>query len=122
MSFTLSAVNLVKKLNSRLPRSYDGTQITTRSINDLLCNALSKIDVNYHQRTDLVLAAWPDIIGPQLASMTQAISFSDGFLVVKVKNSTLHSLLSQHDKPRIVKLLRQRFPTVEIKNIVFRIG
>jgi hypothetical protein len=41
---------------------------------------------------------------------------------VKVKNSTLHSLLSQNDKPRILQLLRQQFPNAEIKNIYFRIG
>jgi hypothetical protein len=65
---------------------------------------------------------WPDVIGPKLASMTQAHSFVDGVLLVKVKNSTLHSLLSQNDKPRILNLLRKRFPNVEIKTIYFRIG
>ena len=34
---------------------------------------------NAHQiHPDLILAAWPEVIGPKLASMTQAISFENG--------------------------------------------
>lgn len=106
----------------RTPKHYDGTRVTTHRINDLLPHVLSKIEDGYQQRSDLILAIWPDVIGPKLASMTQALSFMDGILLVKVKNSTLHSLLSQNDKPRILNLLRKRFPNVEIKNIYFRIG
>jgi len=89
---------------------------------DLLPQVLAKIGEVHHQRSDLILAMWPDIIGAKLATMTQAVSFSDGVLVVKVKNSTLHSLLSQHEKLRLLNILRQKFPRVEIKNIYFRIG
>lgn len=89
---------------------------------DLLPGVLAKIGEVYQQRADLILAMWPDIIGAKLATMTQAVSFVDGVLVVKVKNSTLHSLLSQNDKFRILNLLRQKFPHTEIKNIYFRIG
>ncbi|MBA3722377.1 MAG: DUF721 domain-containing protein [Parachlamydiaceae bacterium] len=106
----------------RTPKNYDGTESTTHRVCDLLPSVLSKIGDVYNQRPDLVLAAWPAVIGPKLASMTQAVSFSEGILVVKVKNSTLHSLLSQNDKPRIVNILRQKFPKVQIKNIYFRIG
>ncbi|WP_068466501.1 DUF721 domain-containing protein [Candidatus Protochlamydia phocaeensis] len=112
----------MSKSYSRTPRHYDGTQLTTHCINDVLPAVLSKIGEAYHQRPDLILAMWPEIIGPKLAAMTQAVSFADGILVVKVKNSTLHSLLSQNDKPRILNQLRQKFPQVEIKTISFRIG
>lgn len=89
---------------------------------DLLPRVLAKIGEVYQQRADLILAMWPDIIGAKLATMTQAVSFTDGILVVKVKNSTLHSLLSQYEKLRLLNLLRKKFPSVEIKNIYFRIG
>ncbi len=112
----------MSKFYSRTPKHYDGTQVTTHRMTDLLPCVLAKIGEVYQQRADLILAMWPELIGPQLASMTQAISFADGVLLVKVKNSTLHSLLSQNDKPRILKLLRQKFPHVEIKNIYFRMG
>lgn len=112
----------MSKFYSRTPKHYDGTQVTSHRITDLLPRVLAKIGEVYQQRPDLILAMWPEIIGDKLAAMTQAISFIDGVLVVKVKNSTLHSLLSQNDKLRILNLLRQKFPHVEIKNICFRIG
>lgn len=106
----------------RIPVNYDGTRVTTRTMKDLLPRVLSGIEKTHQQRPDLLLASWPDIIGQQLATMTEAVSFTDGVLVVKVKNSTLHSLLSQHDKPRILDKLRKKFPHTEIKTIIFRIG
>lgn len=112
----------MSKFYSRTPRQYDGTRITSHRMTDLLPVVLAKIGEVYQNRPDLILAIWPEIIGPKLASMTQAVSFIDGILSIRVKNSTLHSLLSQNEKPRILKLLRQKFPHVEIKNICFRIN
>ena len=112
----------MSKFYSRTPRQYDGTQVTSHRMTDLLPRVLAKVGEVYQQRADLILAMWPDIIGTKLAAMTQAVSFADGILVVKVKNSTLHSLLSQHEKLRLLNLLRQKFPNVEIKNIYFRMG
>ena len=89
---------------------------------DLLPAVLAKIGGSYQQRGDLVLAAWPTIIGPKLATMAQAVSFVDGVLCVKVKNSTLLSVLSQHERQRLLNMLRGKFPDIEIKNIYFRIG
>lgn len=106
----------------RTPKNYDGTRITTRCIADLLPQVLSSIGETYQDRPDLVLAAWPEVIGQKLAGMTEAMSFIDGVLFVKVKNSTLHSLLSQHDKLRILRNLQMKFPTVYFKNVIFRIG
>jgi hypothetical protein len=106
----------------RTPKDYDGTQNTTHSVRGLLPFVLDKIGEAYKDRPDLILAAWPDIIGPRLAGMTQALSFEEGVLVVKVKNSTLYSLLSQKDKPSILYNLRLKFPKVPIKNVLFRIG
>lgn len=112
----------IKKSYQRTPKYYSGTRVTSHHISALLPAVLSKVSELYSQRPDLVLASWPEIIGPKLALMTQALSFSEGVLVVKVKNSTLYSLLNQHDKPRILSSLRKKFPRVDIKTIVFRIG
>jgi hypothetical protein len=113
---------VVKPYYRRTPKYYDGTELTARRMSELLPAVLSQIGKVYVQRPDLILAAWPDVIGPKLAPMTQAVSFIDGILVVKVKNSTLHSLLSQNDKPGILNVLRKKFPDVLIKTIYFRIG
>jgi len=106
----------------RKPRGYDGTGITSHRIVDLLPKVLSSLVEINNQRPDLILASWPEIIGKELAPMTEAISFTQGVLSVKVKNSTLYSLLNQHDKPRIVARLKAKFPGVHFKNIYFRIG
>jgi hypothetical protein len=112
---------LAKRLQ-RTPKNYDGTRVTTHKMSDLLTVVLERIGDIYNERPDLILAAWPTIIGPQLASMTEAVAFQDGVLIVKVKNSTLHSLLTLKDKPRILNLLRMKFPKVPLNNILFRKG
>lgn len=108
--------------SKRQLRYYDGPIPTTRHISQVLPSVLRDISQNFHDRSDLILAAWPEVVGEKLAPMTQALSFREGFLVVKVKNSTLYSLLSQSDKPRLIQNLRQKFPHVTIKSIVFQMG
>jgi hypothetical protein len=106
----------------RSPKNYEGTKPTGRLLSPLLSSALSQIGESYKDRPDLIIAAWPEIMGSKLAPMTQALSFEEGVLTVKVKNSTLHSLLSLHEKPRLLQSLREKFPSVTIRNIIFRIG
>lgn len=96
--------------------------LTNKLLSDLLPQMLGSIGALHRDRPDLLLAAWPEIIGPKLAAMTKAISFEKGILAVKVNNSTLYSLLSQHERGRLLKCIREKFPTVVIKNIYFRMG
>lgn len=112
----------MKSSVQRTPKNYDGTEVTTHKVSDLLPAVLSQIGDVCKDKPDLILACWPEIMGPHLSTMTQAVSFFEGVLTVKVRNSTLHSLLSRHDKPRILATLRKKFPNVSIQNIVFRIG
>lgn len=96
--------------------------LTNKKLSDLLPKALSSIGALHRDRPDLILAAWPEIIGETLAKMTKAVSFDNGILLVKVSNSTLYSLLSQQERGRLLRCLREKFPTNGIKNIYFRIG
>lgn len=113
----------MSKRYSRLPKGYDGSGITTtHSLGELLPQVLDKIGRHYQLRPDLVMNAWPDIIGPKLAPMTRAVSFADGVLVVKVKTSTLYSLLCRYDKGPLLRLVRQKFPSLAITDILFRMG
>lgn len=106
----------------RTPKNYDGTERTAKELSQLLPQILEKMGENFVKRPDLILAAWPELIGKKLAPMTQAISFSEGVLTVKVKNSSLYSLLTQHEKPRLIKAMQAKFPSVMIRNIIFRLG
>jgi len=110
------------KKGSRTPRNYDGVGQTSHRVTDLLPRVMHKIGAVYKERPDLIFAAWPELLGEKIAPMTQPVSFEEGVLIVKVKNSTLFSLLQNKEKPRLLKSLRQKFPRTVIKTILFRIG
>ncbi len=42
---------------------------------DLLPKVLNEINMIHRDRPDLILAAWPQIIGDKLAAMTKAVAF-----------------------------------------------
>jgi len=98
------------------------TATTSQHLKQLLPKVFLQIQRRHEQRPDLVLAAWPSLIGERLAPMTQAVSFVEGVLTIKVKNSSLLSLLTQHERPRLLKELRRKFPKGQIRNIRFCIG
>lgn len=101
---------------------HEGTETTNKHAAKLLPKLLAKLGKACQERPDLILAAWPQIIGEKLAPMAQAISFNEGVLTVRVKNSTLYSLLVQHEKTGLLKKLREKFPAAVIRNIIFRMG
>lgn len=90
-------------------------------IHKLLPQMFDQICRHYEDRPDLVLTAWKEVIGPTFSSQTEAISLVDGVLTVKVKNSTLYSLLCQHERLRLLQNLKQKFPKQNIKNLQFRL-
>ena len=55
-------------------------------------------------------------------NISTAVSFVEGILIVRVRNSSLYSLLVQHERNRLLAVLRKKFPAVTIRNIVFRLG
>jgi predicted nucleic acid-binding Zn ribbon protein len=112
---------MAKKLR-RTPRGYDDVGPTSKELSKLLPEWLSNIHVRFQDRPDLVLLAWKEVIGEKLAPMTQAVSFIDGVLTVKVKNSSLYSLLVQHERRKLLEQLRGKVPSVDIRNITFRLG
>lgn len=112
----------MQKKFCRTPRHYDGSKVTSHHVGSLSTNILTAIREKYEDRPDLVLAAWPEVIGKQLSAMTQAISFLDGVLIVKVANSTLYHILNNRDRMKVLSNLRQKFPKLTIKTIVFRMG
>lgn len=102
--------------------SYDSNKVTTRHLSSLLPKVLGKLTKNFEERPDVIIESWKLIVGPHLSKMTEAISFIDGVLTVKVKNSSLLALLSRSEKPKLIAALREKFPKVNIKTILFRIG
>ena len=106
----------------RTPRNYDGILSTSKTIGEMLPEALSLIQKNNNEPAKDLLKAWPDVIGPTAAKLTEAVSFVNGVLTIIVKSSTLYSLLSQHEKPHLLRRLQEQFPKTQVRNIFFRIG
>lgn len=106
----------------RIPKNYDGKLPTGRSIQKLLPKVLHQIEEIHSERPDLVMAFWPSLVGDRIALMTEVISFKKGILLVAVNNSSLLSLLVQCEKNRLLNTLKKRFPSVIIRDIMFRIG
>ena len=95
------------------------TDLTSITLAELIPAMLERLGQRVEEGGDLILAAWPEIIGDKLQSMTEAVAFENKTLHVKVKNATLYSLLAQHEKGRLLEALRKRFPRAAIQNIVF---
>lgn len=112
----------MKKNSRRLPKGYNGTAFTTRRVSDIVPYVLSAIQKKHEERHDLILTAWPNIVGPQIAKFTKPESFIEGVLRVRVNNSSLYSLLVQSEKGKLLTLLRTKFPKVQIDRIFFRMG
>ncbi|HEV3270539.1 MAG TPA: DUF721 domain-containing protein [Candidatus Rhabdochlamydia sp.] len=98
------------------------SRLTNKLLVNLLPKMLERIAAMQKDRPDLIVSAWQEIIGKDLAVMAKAIGFEKGILMVKVSNSTLYSLLAQHEKKRLLQMLRKKFPSIDIKTIHFRIG
>ena len=106
----------------RIPRNYRGLKPTGRTLDELLPKTLKGIEKSLKTSPDHILEAWSELIGEKLAPMTRAVSFYDGTLTVEVRSSTLLSLLVQHERARLLNLLRNKFPKHNIQRIFFRIG
>jgi len=98
----------------------DGTEPTGKHLTDLLPGILGRITERVQERPDQVLAGWREAVGEKLFPMAKAVSYEAGILTVKVKNSTVLSLLVQHEKQRLLKQLQEKFPNAGVRNIVFR--
>lgn len=102
----------------RTPKNYEGTDLTTHRLGDILPLALSQISSTYQIQPIVILQAWPEVIGARLSSMSQAVSFCNGVLIIKVKNSLCFELLHR-DSLKIYLAMVQKFPNAGIKKINF---
>jgi len=103
----------------RTPRNYDGTAKTSKSLSDLLPHILQEIRVLAVQPTDEIFLFWRELIGDKMGPLTEPVSYIDGVLVVKVKSQALYALLCQHERPRLLRQLEQKF---SVRGLTFKIG
>jgi len=100
-----------------------GTHLTSKKLSDVVPSVMQTISTHFAEKPQMVLDMWPQIIGGEFARLSRAVRFREGILEVRVKNSSLMSLLcSGADKKRIIDAFRARIPGIILKNIIFRIG
>ena len=109
--------------NDRPYQQQEGSATTSRQLKDLARRYLAHLEQKLQTKPKEVLELWPKVIGPAFAGMTRAEKFEEGVLYVRVRNSSLLSLLhTAPERQRLAEALRTQVPDVEIKDISFRIG
>jgi hypothetical protein len=106
-------------MKGRTSRNYSGTENPQKKLTDLLPDYLSHLDKKVQDPKEAVFRFWFELMGEKMGPLTEPVSFCDQVLTVKVKSSTLYSLLVTHERPRLLKRLQEKF---SIRNLVFRVG
>lgn len=106
----------------RKSKSYDGTEITSKALKDLLPTVFRGLQKSYVSCFQSIVAVWPNLVGTQTAISTTPTSLQEGILTVVVRNSTLYCLLSRYEKMKIIKQIKNQFPKSDINDIIFRMG
>ncbi len=105
-----------------IKKPYKKTSRTNKILRDVLSDFIVQMEQKYTKQPKKILDCWPGIIGKKLAPMTEAMSFENKVLYVKVKSSTLHSILCMQEKYRLLKIMQNKFSKDTIRNIIFKIG
>ncbi len=103
----------------RTPRNYQGVQNPTVKASDLLPEMMDELVRKRGDPKEEIFRFWFVLIGEKMGPLTEPVSFSDGVLTVKVKSSTLYSLLVAHERSRLLSRLQEKF---SIRNLIFRVG
>jgi len=88
-------------------------------MSDLLPDLLTQLGRKAGDPREEIFRFWFELMGEKMGPMTEPVSLADGVLTVKVKSSTLYSLLVTHERPRLLKRLQEKF---SIRNLIFRVG
>ena len=106
-------------MRRRTPKNYCGTESPAKKISELLPEIANEIARKISIPGEAIFQFWNELMGEKMASMTEPVSFVDEVLTVKVKSSTLYSLLAVHEKAKLLASLQEKF---SVRNIVFRVG
>lgn len=90
-----------------------------KKLGDLLPQALDDLRRKRKDDPGAIFLFWNELIGEKMAPLTEAVSFVNGVLTVKVKSSTLYTLLAVHERSRLLAKLQEKF---SVRNLVFRVG
>lgn len=102
----------------RTPRSYSGTGRTNHELKNVLAGMLPEMERSKADQAPALYEEWKQVVGDKMAPFTEPVSFVRGTLTVRVKGSTLYSVLMS-EKGRLIGELQRKFPHVQ--TLVFRV-
>jgi hypothetical protein len=111
--------SLKYKGRGRTPRYFDGVEPTGRQIRDLIPEFLREMSCPEQESWKEVVRIWMEIIGEDLAPLTEPVKWVDRVLTIKVKSATLYSLLRVHEGRRLLAQMKQR---CSVQKLVFWAG
>lgn len=106
-------------MKSRTPRNYSGVENPAKKVADLLPEMLHDLGKKRGDPKEEIFRFWRELMGENRAALTEPVSYFDGVLTVKVKSSTLYSLLVSHERSSLLGRLQEKF---SIRNLIFRVG
>ncbi len=97
-------------------------KLTSKKLSDLLAQTKKQL-LKEVQTTDIPIESiWPLVVGEKIARLTEIVSFKEGVLVISVASPTLNNLLSRIEKPKILVKLKNEFPFLKVRSLIFQTG
>jgi hypothetical protein len=93
----------------------------TKKIADLLPDLMRKVERLQQNPPQQILLAFPDIAGEKWRVMARAVKVDKEILTIHVKNSMALSQIV-HEKSRLLRSFKEKFPSCPIQDIRFCIG
>ncbi|WP_337844898.1 DUF721 domain-containing protein [Thermus sp.] len=91
-----------------------------RRLKEMVPLALAQAGSRARMERALLLASWKEVVGPELARLTQALALEDGLLTVQVADPVLAHQLT-YRRLDLLQRLSARFPG-KVREIRFRVG
>lgn len=104
---------------NRTPKHFDGTKKVAVEIKELLPGLLEEISRKNMDPREAVFREWFQLIGEKGASLTEPVSLKEWVLCVRVRSSSLYSVLAQYERTRLLQKLQEKFP---LRDLIFRPG
>ena len=89
-------------------------------LKEVIPEALKRAGGKERLKRGLVLAAWREVVGRELAQMTEAVALEEGTLLVQVPDPVVAHQLT-YSRLALLKRYEERFPGV-VKEIRFQVG
>lgn len=110
---------MLRNMRSRTRRNYSGTENPVKNASEIWPEILTELEKKTQDSRADIFQFWQTLMGEKMAHLTEPCFYAEGILTVKVKSSTLYSLLAGPEKARLLKALQEKF---SIRNLVFRVG